>query len=58
MARDYTTQEGAYALAGIISAAWANAGHDVRVEVMPVQPGHPHTSYTVRMPTLINGLPR
>jgi hypothetical protein len=58
MLRDYTTQEGAYVLAGMISAAWTKAGHDVRVDVVPVQPGHPNTSWTVRMPTLVNGLPK
>lgn len=56
--QDYTTQEGAYVLAGIISAAWTKAGHDVRVDVVPIQNGHKYTTYTVRMPTLVNGLPK
>ena len=56
--RDFTTKDGAHSLADIIRGAWARCGHDVPVNVEPLQPGNPHTSWTVRMPTLIGGLPR
>lgn len=58
MTHDYCTQAGAHLLAGMISEAWLRAGHDVRVDVVPIQSGNQYTSYTVRMPTLINGLPK
>ena len=58
MAHDFSTQAGAQVLADMIRAAWLRAGHDVRVEVAETQPGHPHTSYVVRMPSLLNGLPK
>ncbi len=56
--RRWDDREGAQRLAAIIRRAWHDAGHDVPVEVIETQPGHPDTLYTVRMPTLINGLPR
>lgn len=56
--RDYTTREGAAALAAIIRDAWQRAGHDVEVVVEPVMPGNPKTTWTVRMPTLLRGMPR
>lgn len=56
--RDYTTKEGAGALAGMIRDAWRKCGHDVPVHVEAVAPGNPKTTWTVRMPTLIGGLPR
>lgn len=55
---DYSTKTGAHALADMIRDAWRRCGHDVPVNVEPVQPGNPQTTYTVRMPTLIRGLPR
>lgn len=57
-ARDFTTKDGANALAGIIRDAWRKCGHDVPAHVEPVAPGNPNTTYTVRLPTLIGGLPR
>lgn len=56
--RDFTTKDGAHALAGMIRDAWARCGHDVPVHVEPVAPSNPKTTWTVRMPTLIGGLPR
>ena len=58
MAHDYTTQGGAQILAATIRQAWAAAGHDVRADVVPLQAGNQHTSWAVRMPTLVNGLPK
>lgn len=55
---NFTTQAGAHVLAGMIREAWAKAGHDVRVDVVPLQTGNQHSSWTVRMPTLLNGLPK
>lgn len=55
---DYCTQYGAQRLAAIIEAAWTRAGHTVRCEVAPLHPHLPDTTWTVRMPTLVNGLPR
>lgn len=55
---DYTTQEGAHILAGMIRAAWKRAGHDIPVDVVPVfHPHPPHGPWKVVMPTLIRGLP-
>ena len=53
---DYYTEKGAHALARIIKAAWTAAGHDIRVDVVPVS-GYVGGLYTVRMPDLVNGLP-
>lgn len=60
-ARDYMTQEGAHALAGMIRDAWAKAGHDVPVIVVQTMTrcrNGDGAVYTVAMPTLRNGLPR
>lgn len=54
---DTCTHIGAQRLAARIRDAWARCGHDVPVEVLPVYPGNPTSTWTVRMPTLIGGLP-
>ena len=56
--RDFCTLAGAQKLAAMIRAAWRDVGHDVPVQIVETVPGHPHTLYAVRMPTLIGGLPR
>lgn len=60
MGGEFSTKEGAERLANIIRQAWARAGHDVSVSVE--QSGSPlldkKAFYVVRMPTLLNGLPR
>lgn len=57
---EYLTKEGAQRLANMIRVAWAKAGHDISVSVEPS--GHALLEakqiYAVRMPTLLNGLPR
>lgn len=58
LAHNFTTEAGAHVLAGMIREAWAKAGHDVRVDVVPILAGHVNTAWTVRMPTLVNGLPK
>lgn len=58
--RDYMTREGATVLAATITRAWKRAGHAVEAVVVPVNLGTaemPNTIFTVRMPTLHNGLP-
>lgn len=55
--KDTFSHFGAHRLAATIRAAWAKCGHDVPVHVVETMPGFPNTNYTVRMPTLINGLP-
>jgi hypothetical protein len=55
--REWDTKDGAHRLAAIIRGAWADVGHDVPVVIVETNPGHPETHYSVRMPTLVNGLP-
>jgi hypothetical protein len=57
---DYLTKPGAEKLAGMIRAAWAKAGHDVPVVVVPSGAAvlEKNQLYVVQMPTLLNGLPR
>lgn len=61
---DYLTEDGAHRLAAIIRAAWKRAGHDVPCFVEAVRvPSRRSSSgeaicFTVRMPTLVAGLPR
>jgi hypothetical protein len=57
---DYLTKQGAEKLAAMIRLAWAKAGHDVPVIVVPsgVAALEKNQFYVVQMPTLKNGLPR
>ncbi|WP_368416655.1 hypothetical protein [Falsiroseomonas sp.] len=58
---DFLTKEGANRLAERIRAAWAKAGHpDVYVTVDPSGAAvlEKNQFYVVRMPGLLNGLPR
>ena len=54
-----STHAGAPRCAAVIRAAWAKAGHDITVEVVPcvgaTKDGN--AVYGVRMPGLVNGLP-
>jgi hypothetical protein len=54
---DYMTEEGAHRLATMIEAAWAKCGHDVIAVVQNVS-NERHNCFTVRMPGLVNGLPK
>ena len=54
--RDWTTEEGAHALARTIREAWARCGHDIQPTVEMIRGGHGNTWF-VRVPQLINGLP-
>jgi hypothetical protein len=57
-ARDYCTQAGAAELGRMVQEAWAKLGHTVPFTVERV--GHKDARdpvYTLRFPTLINGLP-
>jgi len=60
MGGDFLTKEGAQRLANMIRAAWAKAGHDISVSVEPSGQAllEAKQIYAVRMPTLLNGLPR
>lgn len=57
---DFLTKEGAQRLADMIRFAWAKAGHDISVSVEPSGQAllEKNQFYVVRMPTLLNGLPR
>lgn len=60
MGGDFLTKEGAGRLANMIRLAWAKAGHDISVSVEPSGQAllEKNQFYVVRMPTLLNGLPR
>ena len=60
MGGDYLTKEGAGRLANMIRLAWAKVGHDISVSVEPSGAAllEKNQFYIVRMPTLLNGLPR
>ena len=51
------SQAGAGKLGAMIKAAWAAAGHDIRVEIVQVPIVRDDPIYTVRLPDLVNGLP-
>ena len=57
---EYLTKEGAQRLANMIRVAWAKVGHDISVSVEPSGQAllEKNQFYVVRMPTLLNGLPR
>lgn len=57
---DFSTKEGAEKLAAMIRAAWAQAGHEVEVELVPSGAAilDAKQIWAVRMPSLHNGLPR
>lgn len=62
-AGEWMTEEGAHALAKRISAAWAKCGITMRTEVVEcgtikhAPKGMGVKLWTVRMPTMLNGLP-
>ena len=57
---DFCTKEGAQRLADRIRDAWAQAGHEVEVVIVPSGQAILDSKqiWAVRMPTLHNGLPR
>lgn len=57
---EFLTKEGAQRLANMIRLAWAKVGHDISVSVEPSGAAvlEKNQFYVVRMPTLLNGLPR
>lgn len=57
---EYLTKEGAERLARMIQAAWAKLGHDVTATVEPSGLALLENKplYVVRLPGLLNGLPR
>jgi hypothetical protein len=62
-AGEWMTEQGAHALAARIAAAWAKCGVTMRTEVVEcgrinhAPKGTGNAIYTVRMPTMLNGLP-
>ena len=56
-ATDFCTLAGAQRLAALIREAWARCGHDVLIKIEPSMPGHKNTTYAIRLPGLVNGLP-
>ena len=56
-ATDFCTLAGAQRLAALIRDAWAACGHDVLVEIEPSMLGYKLTTYAIRLPALVNGLP-
>jgi hypothetical protein len=53
---DFMSEKGAHRLATRIVMAWAAAGHEIRVQVVPIA-GRLDGIWTVRLPDIVNGLP-
>jgi len=53
---NFSSQAGAGKLGAIIKAAWAAAGHDIRVEIVQIPLVRDDPIYTVRLPDLVRGL--